>query len=154
MICRLNNSRNRRNTLPDTDDTASRFYQNIVRSVDQQKGNIRIDGLRVENSDKSVSYSDDGLPEFIAASRVTLRLFGSGFTEDMMIAFTEESNSRGGACLGLAGGKFPVQKDGLKDHTAVVDIMVPIAIKTPYYVCAKNKDAPQLEKVIIFTICI
>lgn len=118
-----------------------------MRSTDHQKSYIRVDGFRVEHSDKSVSYSDDGIPEFIGLSRATLRLFGSGFTDDMMIAFTEESSEQGGPCLGVTGGKFPVRKDGLKDHTVLVDVMVPIAIKTPYYVCAKNRDPPQMEKV-------
>lgn len=119
-----------------------------MRSIDHQKSGVRVDGFRVEHSDKSVSYSDDGIPEFIGLSRATLRLFGSGFTDEMMIAFTEESSSRGGPCLGASGGKFPVRKNGLKDHTVLVDVLVPIAIKTPYYICAKNKDPPQMEKVI------
>lgn len=146
-------TRVRRDAQPNTNDAklnstdAIRAQYASVRSIDHPRSLIRIDGVRVEKSDKSIDYNDDNIPEFISSTRATLRLFGSGFTENLMIAFTEESNTRGGACEGASGGKFPVRKDDLRDHTALVDILVPVASKTPYFICAKNKDPPMNEMV-------
>lgn len=114
-----------------------------------QINTIRIEGIRVDSSDKAVSYNDEAI-DFVAQSKATLRLFGSGFTEQMVIAFTEESNDRGGACLGASGGQFLVRKEGLSDHTVLVDIVVPVAGKTPYHICAKYRDPPMTEKVWAF----
>lgn len=122
----------------------------MVKSIEQPSLSFRIDGFRVESSNNNVDYDDDGKPEFIALSKARLRIFGDGFTEDLVIAFTEESGLRDGACLGASGGKFPVRKEGLTEHTAVVDILVPIASKTPYFICAKNMEPPMALLVIYF----
>lgn len=141
--------RNRRDANP-AELNENRQYGTTFRNIDHPRPTIRIDGLRVETSDKSVEYTDENIPEFFSSTKATLRLFGSGFTENMMIAFTEEAIERGGVCEGSSGGKYPVRKDGLRDHTALVDIVVPIASKTPYFICAKNKDPPMSEMVSAF----
>lgn len=143
---RPNGTRSRRDAQRDVSDV-SHSYGSSVRSIDHPKPLIRIDGVRVESSDKGVDYTDDNIPEFYALTKATLRLFGTGFSESMMITFTEESNTRGGACEGSSSGKYSLRKDGLRDHTALVDIVVPIASKTPYFICVKNKDPPMTEMV-------
>lgn len=114
-------------------------------------GEIRIDGMRVESSDKSVEYDDDNIPELITRAKARLRLFGCGFTDQTVITFTQQVNDRNGACLLPASGKFKVQTDGLLEYTAVVDIVVPNADETPYYFCVKNAEDSSEEKVRINT---
>lgn len=101
---------------------------------------IRIDGMRVESSDKPVSYSDDNVPEFVSRTKVTLRLFGCGFTDQTMITFTLDANNRNDACLIASTGQFKVQSKDLLEYTAVVDIVVPNAEKSFYYFCVRNAD--------------
>lgn len=103
--------------------------------------------MRVEWSEKEVSYSDEFIPDFISRTKVTLRLFGSGFTEQMMITFTEQTNDFGGACLLPASGQFRVRKETLRDHTVLVDVVAPNVGSTFFYLCTKNADDISVEKV-------
>lgn len=101
---------------------------------------IRIDGMRVESSEKPVSYNEDKVPEFISRTKATLRLFGCGFTDQTMITFTQDANNRNDACLIAAAGQFKVRSKDLLEYTAVVDIVVPNAEKSYYYFCVRNAD--------------
>lgn len=101
---------------------------------------IRIDGMRVESSDKPVSYNEENVPEFISRTKATLRLFGCGFNDQTMITFTQDANNRNDACLIAAAGQFKVRSKGLLEYTAVVDIVVPNAEKSYYYFCVRNAD--------------
>lgn len=113
-----------------------------------ERNTIRIDGMRVEWSEKDVDYSDEFVPDFIGRTKVTLRLFGSGFTDRMMITFTEQTNDYGGACLLPASGQFRVRKETLREHTVLVDIVAPTASSTFFYFCTKNADDISNEKVV------
>lgn len=101
---------------------------------------IRIDGMRVEASDKTVSYNEDNVPEFTSRTKATLRLFGCGFNDQTMITFTQDANNRNDACLIAAAGQFKVRSEGLLEYTAVVDIVVPNAENSYYYFCVRNAD--------------
>lgn len=103
--------------------------------------------MRVEWSEKDVSYSDEYIPDFISRTKVTLRLFGSGFTEHMVITFTEQTNDYGGACLLPASGQFRVREETLREHTVLVDIVAPNVGSTYFYFCTKNADDVTSEKV-------
>lgn len=132
-------SRDRRNpsVLPTT-----------VRSDNKCRANeIRIDGMRIESSDKAVEYDDDNIPELITRTNARLRLFGCGFTHQTVITFTKQVNDREGACLLPASGQFRVISTGLLEYTALVDIVVPNADQTPYYFCVKNAEDSFEEKV-------
>lgn len=96
--------------------------------------------MRVESSEKPVSYNEDKVPEFISRTKATLRLFGCGFTDQTMITFTQDANNRNDACLIAAAGQFKVRSKGLLEYTAVVDIVVPNAEKSYYYFCVRNAD--------------
>lgn len=110
-------------------------------------GEIRIDGVRIESADKTVEYDDENIPELITRTHARIRLFGCGFTDQTVIAFTKEINDRNGACLLPGSGQFKVDTDGLLEYTAAVDIIVPIAEPTPYYLCVKNAEDSLEEKV-------
>lgn len=110
-------------------------------------GEIRIDGMRVLSADKSIEYDIEDIPELITRTHARLRLFGCGFTDQTVITFTRQSNERNGACLLPASGQFKVESDGLLEYTAVVDIIVPAAEESPYYICVKNAEDSVQEKV-------
>lgn len=119
-----------------------------VRSDNKCRSNeIRIDGMRVESSDKTVEYDDENIPELITKTNARLRLFGCGFTDQTVITFTKQINDREGACLLPASGQFRVISTGLLEYTALVDIVVPNADQTPYYFCVKNAEDSLEEKV-------
>lgn len=104
-------------------------------------GLLRIDGYRIESSDRQPSYSDDGIPEFRIGTSVTIRIFGSGITEKTIITFTEESHLRGGSCLIPATGQFSVIKGSVYgDSIALVNFKVPIA-KSYLYMCARYAES-------------
>lgn len=125
------------------------FSATTVRSDNKCRvGEIRIDGMRVENTDKSVEYDSDNIPELIARSKARIRLFGCGFTDQTVITFTRQINDRNGACLLPSSMQFRVSDEGLLEYTAVVDIVVPNAEPTPYYFCVKNSEDSLEEKVI------
>lgn len=110
-------------------------------------GEIRIDGMRVVSTDKSIEYDDENIPELIARTKARLRIFGCGFTDHTVVTFTKQMNDRNGACLLPASGQFKVESDGLLEYTATVDIVVPVAESTPYYFCVKNAEEEMEEKV-------
>lgn len=110
-------------------------------------GEIRIDGMRVEASEKPIEYDDENIPELITRANARLRLFGCGFTDQTVITFTKQLNDRNGACLLPASGRFKVETEGLLEYTAVVNIVVPNSDPMPYYFCVKNAEDSQEEKV-------
>lgn len=112
-------------------------------------GEIRIDGMRIESAGKTVEYDDENMPVLITRSNVRIRLFGCGFTDQTVIAFTKQMNDRNGACLLPGSGQFKVESDGLLEYTAVVDVIVPVAEPTPYYFCVKNAEDSVEEKVYL-----
>lgn len=110
-------------------------------------GEIRVDGMRVVRSDKTVEYDDEDIPELITRTNARIRIFGCGFTDHTVITFTRQTNERNGACLLPASGQFKVESVGLLEYTAIVDIVVPAAEKSPYYLCVKNAEDSGEEKV-------
>lgn len=70
---------------------------------------VFIEGLRIETSNKDPSYREDGIPEILAGSGAVIRLFGSGFTEDMLITFTDEPAERGTICDKIKSNEFLVR---------------------------------------------
>lgn len=110
-------------------------------------GEIRIDGMRILSADKSIEYDEEDIPKLVTRTKTRLRLFGCGFTDQTVITFTSQSNERNGACLLPASGQFKVESYDLMEYTAVVNIIVPAAEETPYYICVKNADDSIEEKV-------
>lgn len=108
---------------------------------------IRIDGIRIVSSDKEVNYDDDNVPHLYTRTNARLRLFGCGFTDHTVITFTQEANDREGSCLLPASGQFKVLSEDLFEYTAIVDVVIPNAEPTPYFICVKNAEEALGEKV-------
>lgn len=109
-------------------------------TIDPRIGaDIRIDGLRVESSDRQANYDDDGVPELMSATPVRFRFFGAGFSTRTVVTLTEVKNNHGGSCILPASGQFRVQENSVQPHTMVVEMLVPRG-KSSYYFCTKNLE--------------
>lgn len=69
---------------------------------------IRVMGLRVEESAKEPKVVDDMIPSVQTDLAFTMRLFGEGLTNDMMIAFTHTPDDYGKECNHLLNGDYKV----------------------------------------------
>lgn len=102
---------------------------------------LQIKGFRIESSDKEPSHGDDNIPELLVGSTAVLRLFGSGFTEQTAITFTEELSEFGGPCQISKTELFHVQKDSVTPHgdSVLVEIRIPKTTKH-FYFCARQAE--------------
>lgn len=67
-----------------------------------------IEGLRVESADKEPSYNEKGIPEILVETNAVIRLFGTGFTPDTVITFTDMLAKRDTLCDKIKSKEFPV----------------------------------------------
>lgn len=101
--------------------------------------NIRIIGLRLENSESTAKYTDDGVPELLSSKMATFRLFGFGFSERTVVTFTEEVGVYGGSCQLPSSGQFRVIKESLQPDTVLVETYMPKGT-TNFYFCTKEAE--------------
>lgn len=113
---------------------------------------MQIKGFRVEEADKEPKHGDNNVPELLQGTSAVLRLFGSGFTEQTVITFTEERHAFGGPCQMAKTDAFHVIKDSVTrtGDSALVQIKVP---KTDqhFYFCARQAEATNAS-LVRFTI--
>ncbi|GBP32700.1 Metal transporter CNNM2 [Eumeta japonica] len=80
---------------------------------------LRIQGLRVEESDKEPKVVEGGIPSVLADTKMTLRLFGEGLTDRTVIAFTHDILDYDQPCKFMVKGEYMVG-----NSSAVVSITV------------------------------
>lgn len=100
---------------------------------------IRIDGLRVETSDRDASYTEEGVPELMSFTKAVFRLFGTGFTEKTVVTITEVKNQYGGPCILPAAGQFRAIAGTVDRNTMLVEILMPKS-DTYFYFCTKMAE--------------
>jgi len=76
-------------------------------TASQNYTNAHIEGLRIEKATKP-TYSEKGIPEILVGTTTVIRLFGTGITEDTLIAFTDMPAQRGTVCDKIKSKEFPV----------------------------------------------
>lgn len=59
-------------------------------------------GLRMEYSDATVDYDEQGVPQLLVQRMASFRLFGSGWTDKTIFVLTQKVGVRGSPC------EFPV----------------------------------------------
>lgn len=126
------------NTAANTDSFTSDNNKKKLAATEND-GKIRIYGVRIEGSDKKPESTDDGVPELMVDTKVTLRLFGYNFKKDMYITLTEERHNYDVPCVLPATGQFKVKDNSVGSNTVLVDIIMPKGT-TFFYLCAKNAD--------------
>lgn len=95
-----------------------------------------ITGFRLEYSSHEVEY-EDGIPSVMSESAFTLRIFGTGITENTVIAFTNEVKEAGTYCQFPATLLHKVINGSISDNTALYEAILPKSQKE-FYICAKN----------------
>lgn len=102
---------------------------------------MQIKGFRVESSDRPPNHGEDNIPELQQGTMATLRLFGSGITEQTTITFTEERNEFGGPCQMTKTDPFHVIKDSVTatGESALVEIKVPKTTQVIYF-CVRQAE--------------
>lgn len=108
---------------------------------DSSKSALKIKGFRVEQADKEPRHGDNDVPELQQGTNAVLRLFGSGFTEQTTITFTEERSEFGGPCQMAKTEAFHVIKDSVTalGDSALVQIKVPKTTEH-FYFCARQAE--------------
>lgn len=105
----------------------------------KEEDHTRIDGIRIETSERDPSFTDEGVPELMSGKKAVFRLFGSGFSDRTVITFTEEQNVYGGSCLLPASGQFKVKPESLERNTVLVEVVMPKG-DTFFYFCTKTAE--------------
>lgn len=101
--------------------------------------NIRIIGIRLESSESSSGFTEDGVPELRSSEKATFRLFGFGFSERTVVTFTEERGVYGGSCQLPSSGQFRVIKDSVESDTVLVEVFMPKGT-TDFFFCTKEAE--------------
>lgn len=107
---------------------------------------IRVVGIRVETSDREATYTDGGVPELMAYTKVVFRFFGSGFSEKTLVTLTEVKNIYGGSCILPATGQFPIVPGSVSGQTMLVEMLMPKG-QGYFYFCTKNAEADGTNQV-------
>ncbi|XP_049883207.1 unextended protein-like [Pectinophora gossypiella] len=101
---------------------------------------IRLMGLRVEEADKEPKIVDGAIPSVLRETNFIMRLFGEGFTNDTVIAFTHFSQPYGHACTHLLEDEYHVKY--AEENSALLDMKAPPPIKDyKFYICVKNSSS-------------
>ncbi|KAL6264085.1 hypothetical protein P5V15_004164 [Pogonomyrmex californicus] len=115
---------------------------NLESSVLSNYTKIHIEGLRIDTADKEPSHNEEGIPEILAGTKAVIRLFGTGITNDTLIAFTDVAAERGAVCDKIKTNEFPVEN--VEETTAIVHVVLPVGSSyRPFFVCAKQ---PSYER--------
>ncbi|XP_072943230.1 unextended protein-like [Epargyreus clarus] len=98
---------------------------------------IKLKGLRVEESVKEPHIVDGMIPSVLRETLFSMRLFGEGFTNETVIAFTHAPENYGTLCHFLLTGEYKVKS--ADEESAVFELMSPPPLEDyKFYICAKN----------------
>ncbi|XP_018571878.1 metal transporter CNNM4 [Anoplophora glabripennis] len=117
------------------------------RQVPSDQNTLRVMGIRLEAAYKEPDFDDNGVPILLASQEHTIRLFGEGFTRDMMITFTTDTGNYSMHCALPAVRGFPIEKeDVFVNHTVKVKInLPPIPLDTDgFFLCVKQGNSTSL----------
>ncbi|XP_072162417.1 unextended protein isoform X2 [Bemisia tabaci] len=94
-------------------------------------------GMRLESAESPAEYDEAGVPELLAGTKATFRLFGSGWTNQTVFALTASSGHRNGYC---EHPKDEVAKVQLEDSetSVLITIKVPEDAGLTLYFCSKD----------------
>ncbi|KAG7298440.1 hypothetical protein JYU34_018066 [Plutella xylostella] len=103
---------------------------------------VKVVGLRVEEADKEPKIVDGVIPSVLRNTKFSLRLFGSGFTDDTVIAFTHEPAEYGTICHHLVKGEYKTFK--AEADAAFFELLAPPPLDDyKFYICAKNTESGE-----------
>lgn len=128
--------------VADTTDSIIRESSDSTDSIIRESSDsttVRITGLKVETSESAVSFTDKAVPELLEKTKATLRLFGYGFTKEMVVTFALLS------CL-PSDQEFFVTETGLTEFSGLIEIVAPDASEMDYHLCVRNGNGSLVEQ--------
>ncbi|XP_023944914.2 unextended protein [Bicyclus anynana] len=106
---------------------------------------LRVMGLRVEATVKEPKLVDEMIPSVLRETDFELRLFGEGFTNDTVIAFTHVAEDYGTTChFRLPYGEFKIQE--MQEDSALFKVTAPPPDQGYlFYICAKSSPSEDFK---------
>ncbi|XP_050676377.1 unextended protein-like [Leptidea sinapis] len=93
-------------------------------------------GLRIEEADKEPKIVDEMIPSVLRETNFKLRLFGEGFTDETIIAFTHVPEDFGTPCHFMVGGEYKIKTAG--PDSGLFELVSPKPSDDyKLYICAK-----------------
>lgn len=109
----------------------------IIKRELPENSQLQIVGYRIEEAEKEPEI-DDGVPVLRAGTKVTLRLFGVGFTNVTTVGLTSERLDFGKTCNQMIStGFFKIQLESKTN--AKVEVILP-KNSVELFICATNDD--------------
>ncbi|KAL4714272.1 hypothetical protein ACJJTC_009624 [Scirpophaga incertulas] len=100
-------------------------------------GPIRLMGLRVDEAEKEPKVVDDMIPSVLRETTFSLRLFGTGFTNDTEIAFTHTPEQFGRQCHFLLAGVHKISS--YQEDSGLFVLKAPPPLEDyKFYICTRN----------------
>ena len=78
-----------------------------IRNIEENSLKLNIEGLLIESAEKH-PYDDDGLSQVQAEKNATIRIFGTGLTNNTFIGFTDEKAKTGTKCDKIKSSEYQV----------------------------------------------
>ena len=105
---------------------------------------VRVSGLKVDSTSKAIEVDEHGAQSVFAGSETTIRLFGTGFTDNMVLAFTTEKADAGEVCRVFpVKGHFPVSY--VAPHPSILDIHLKSTKVLGIYLLLKQYTYKQIK---------
>ena len=87
---------------------SNRTKRNTRHTRPKNGAKIRIIGFRLEDASSGTEIGDEGIPNILANSEFSLRLFGDNLNENVSISFTQHKEKYGTPCEHRSTGSFSV----------------------------------------------
>lgn len=103
---------------------------------------VKVMGLRVEESAKEPKIVDGMIPSVLTETTFTLRLFGEGFSNETVFAFTHKPLEYGKTCHNLLNGEYRIKY--VESDSALLELVAPPPLEDyKFYICAKSSDSEE-----------
>lgn len=100
---------------------------------------LKIDGFRIEETEKDPEIDAEGVPVLRANTVAKLRLFGFGFTEDTIIGVTMEKSDYGKQCNKMSGEVGYSKVEYISSKNVLVELRMPTE-SSDLYLCASMSE--------------
>ncbi|XP_045782034.1 unextended protein-like isoform X2 [Maniola jurtina] len=122
---------------PPNNETAQNVSEASSGPVIEGSTKLRVMGLRVEEAAKEPKLVEEMIPSVLTETTFHLRLFGEGFTNDTVIAFTHHAAKYGTPCYHLLNGEYEISVADRESGLFKLEAPPPIEGYL-FYVCAKS----------------
>ncbi|XP_022904429.2 unextended protein [Onthophagus taurus] len=103
---------------------------------------IKVSGIKVESSNNGIETDSDGIPSIFIETPSVIRIFGSGFTQNTIVAFTNVRMLPGDVCTVFPSPTiYPVDHVSEEKDTASINVILPEkVVGDTLYLCVKESN--------------